>query len=193
MSKMTDDSFLLELKEGATEKGKLNIRLLMNTYYLSIRAGLSDALCVTCHDPIDINQILGSGQKYNLYCSLTCRKEMYDSRKPQFPPTTKHCENCGVPFTVHSAKMLGVRKYCREQCQVEAKNKRKLIKKIDDIQNFNALKNRLERNIASFKQGKGVECLECGQLFIGKSSKKFCSDQPCGQTYRRRQKKNGVR
>lgn len=193
MTKMADDSFLLELKEGATEKGKLNIGLLRKTFYLAIKAGLSDALCITCHSTIDENQIIGVGQKYNLFCSPECRKEMFDSRKPKFPPTNKHCENCGVHFTVYDAKMLRVKKYCREQCQVEAKNKRKLIKRIDDIKNFNALKNRLERNIASFKQGKGVECLECGKLFIGKASKKFCSDQPCGQIYRRRQKKNGLR
>ncbi len=190
---MTDDSFLLELKDGATVKGKLNIQLLRQTFYLAIRAGLSEPLCMTCHDPISMNQILEVGQKYNLFCSPKCKKEMYDSRKPKFPPTNKHCENCGVPFTVYSAKTLGVKKYCREQCQVEAKNKRKLIRKIEANDNFNALKNRLKRNIKSFKQGKGVECLECGKLFIGKSNKKFCSDQPCGQNYRRRQKKNGMR
>ena len=187
---MSDDSYLKELKDSAKIDGKLNIKILKETYYLAIRAGLSKALCMECHTPIDF--ALQHGHPQGLYCSEECKKALYSRNKPPFEGK-KNCIHCGVVFFVENKKGYMNRKYCREQCATEAMNKRKLVERMKYHDNFNNLRDRLERNMKTWKEGKGIECLECGKLFVGKASKKFCCDQPCGQTYRRRQKKNGVR
>tara|TARA_R100000750_G_C2305317_1_gene80400 strand:- start:145 stop:714 length:570 start_codon:yes stop_codon:yes gene_type:complete len=189
---MSDDSFLLELKDASKIDGKVNYKILRETYYLSIKAGLTDALCMFCHVPIDNEEEAIKFSNIKLYCSDKCKEEMKASLKPEID-MRKHCVHCGVVFYAQNKHQLARKQYCRRQCSEEAHNKRKLIDRMKGYQNFNSIRDRVERNMKTWKQGKGIECLECGKLFIGKSHKKFCCDQPCGQTYRRRQKKNGLR
>lgn len=197
MNQMTDDSFLKELKEGSKENGLLNVKLLRETYYLSIKAGLSEPLCLECHELIEGFEVRTHRKhKYIsiLFCSMEHKEQFYDANKPQII-IKKLCKHCGVFFTVEDRGdgfARGPKKYCRVQCREEAANVRLLVARLKQYKNFNSIRKRVTRNMQTFKAGKGIACLECGNLFIGTRGKKYCCDQPCGQTYRRRQKKNGT-
>ena len=187
---MVDDSFLKELKESSMEYGKLNLKALRETYYLSIKAGLSEPLCLECHEPFEFKPKQQSVQK--LFCSEQHRKDFYSENRPSIT-LKKICPHCGVSFEVYdkgTGFRAGPKKYCRLQCRDEAHHKRKLIARMKQFKNFSDLRKRVERNMKTFHAGKGVACLECGELFVGSKNKKFCSDSPCGQKYRNRKKRN---
>jgi len=81
------------------------------------------------------------------------------------PIPSKFCDNCQRIFPI---KLFSYRKYCSEQCQTEAKLKRKRKK----YRNDHPLKVRV--------------CRVCNKIIEGRSDKQVCGNSSCQKAYYRK-------